>query len=92
MSHRSAALSGGEQQRAAVAARWPPTRSSCWRTAPGNLDHANGAAARAVSRLARGSDRAVVVTYNRLLAARADRVLDGRPVPLAGVESMPDVV
>ena len=34
----------------------------------------------------------VVVTHNRLLAARADRVLSlesGRLVPLSGVESMP---
>jgi predicted ABC-type transport system involved in lysophospholipase L1 biosynthesis ATPase subunit len=34
----------------------------------------------------------VVVTHNRLLAARADRVLsmeNGRLVPLTSVESMP---
>jgi predicted ABC-type transport system involved in lysophospholipase L1 biosynthesis ATPase subunit len=34
----------------------------------------------------------VVVTHNRLLASRADRVLSlegGRLVPLSGVESMP---
>jgi predicted ABC-type transport system involved in lysophospholipase L1 biosynthesis ATPase subunit len=45
------------------------------------------------ARLAREFETAlVVVTHNRLLAARADRVLsldDGRLVPLAGVESMP---
>ena len=45
------------------------------------------------ARLAREFETAlVVVTHNRLLAGRADRVLSlegGRLVPLSGVESMP---
>ncbi len=34
LSHRPAALSVGEQQRVAVARRWPTGRSYCWPTSP----------------------------------------------------------
>ena len=95
MTHRSSALSGGEQQRAAVARALAADPVVVLADEPsGNLDHANGERLHELfARLAREFETAlVVVTHNRLLAARADRVLsldDGRLVPLAGVESMP---
>jgi ABC-type lipoprotein export system ATPase subunit len=60
----------------------------------GNLDYHHSERLHDLfSTLARGFETAVVVvTHNRQLAARADRVLSldsGRLVPLAGVESMP---
>ena len=60
----------------------------------GNLDNANSERLHGLfGRLAREFETAlVVVTHNRALAGRADRVLSldgGRLVPLAGVESMP---
>ena len=95
MTHRSSALSGGEQQRAAVARALAADPVVVLADEPsGNLDHANSERLHELfARLAREFETAlVVVTHNRLLAARADRVLsldDGRLVPLAGVESMP---
>ena len=95
MSHRPAALSGGEQQRAAVARALATDPIVVLADEPsGNLDHANSERLHELfARLAREFETAlVVVTHNRLLAARADRVMSldgGRLVPLAGVESMP---
>jgi lipoprotein-releasing system ATP-binding protein len=95
MTHRPSALSGGEQQRAAVARALAADPVVVGADEPsGNLDHANSERLHELfARLAREFETAlVVVTHNRLLAARADRVLsldDGRLVPLAGVESMP---
>jgi lipoprotein-releasing system ATP-binding protein len=95
MSHRPSALSGGEQQRAAVARALATDPLVVLADEPsGNLDHANSERLHELfARLAREFETAlVVVTHNRLLAARADRVLSldgGRLVPLAGVESMP---
>jgi lipoprotein-releasing system ATP-binding protein len=95
MTHRPSALSGGEQQRAAVARALAADPVVVLADEPsGNLDHANSERLHELfARLAREFETAlVVVTHNRLLAARADRVLsldDGRLVPLAGVESMP---
>jgi lipoprotein-releasing system ATP-binding protein len=95
MSHRPAALSGGEQQRAAVARALATDPLVVLADEPsGNLDHANSERLHELfARLAREFETAlVVVTHNRLLAARADRVMSldgGRLVPLAGVESMP---
>jgi lipoprotein-releasing system ATP-binding protein len=95
MTHRPSALSGGEQQRAAVARALAADPVVVLADEPsGNLDHANSERLHELfARLAREYETAlVVVTHNRLLAARADRVLsldDGRLVPLAGVESMP---
>jgi lipoprotein-releasing system ATP-binding protein len=95
MSHRPAALSGGEQQRAAVARALAADPLVVLADEPsGNLDAANSERLHQLfGRLSREFETAlVVVTHNRSLAARADRVLsleDGRLVPLASVESMP---
>jgi lipoprotein-releasing system ATP-binding protein len=95
MSHRPAALSGGEQQRTAVARALANDPVVVLADEPsGNLDYHHSERLHDLfATLARGFETAViVVTHNRQLAARADRVLSldsGRLVPLAGVESMP---
>ena len=95
MSHRPAALSGGEQQRTAVARALAADPLVVLADEPsGNLDHANSERLHQLfARLSREFETAlVVVTHNRHLASRADRVLSlegGRLVPLSGVESMP---
>lgn len=78
MHHRPAALSGGEQQRTAVARALVTEPAVLLADEPtGNLDHANGELihdllAGLVHELGLGM---VVVTHNRSLAQRADRVL-----------------
>jgi lipoprotein-releasing system ATP-binding protein len=95
MSHRPAQLSGGEQQRAAVARALAADPLVVLADEPsGNLDSANSERLHQLfAQLSREFETAlVVVTHNRSLAARADRVLSlegGRLVPLSGVESMP---
>jgi lipoprotein-releasing system ATP-binding protein len=95
MTHRPSALSGGEQQRAAVARALATDPVVVLADEPsGNLDYGNSERLHELfARLARELETAlVVVTHNRLLAGRADRVLSlegGRLVPLSGVESMP---
>jgi lipoprotein-releasing system ATP-binding protein len=95
MSHRPSQLSGGEQQRAAVARALAADPLVVLADEPsGNLDFANSERLHQLfAHLSREFETAlVVVTHNRLLAARADRVLSlegGRLVPLSGVESMP---
>jgi lipoprotein-releasing system ATP-binding protein len=95
MSHRPSALSGGEQQRAAVARALAADPLVVLADEPsGNLDSGNSERLHQLfARLSREFETAlVVVTHNRSLAGRADRVLSlegGRLVPLAGVESMP---
>jgi lipoprotein-releasing system ATP-binding protein len=95
MTHRPSALSGGEQQRAAVARALATDPLVVLADEPsGNLDYANSERLHELlARLAREFETAlVVVTHNRLLAGRADRVLSlegGHLVPLSGVESMP---
>ena len=95
MTHRPAALSGGEQQRTAVARALAADPVVVLADEPsGNLDSGNSERLHQLfARLSREFETAlVVVTHNRSLAARADRVLSlegGRLVPLASVESMP---
>jgi len=77
-SHRPTELSGGEQQRVAVARALANAPDVVLADEPsGNLDHAHSENLHAIfAGLARDFSTAlVVVTHNRLLAGRADRVL-----------------
>ena len=95
MSHRPSQLSGGEQQRTAVARALVADPLVILADEPsGNLDNANSERLHQLfAHLSREFETAlIVVTHNRSLAGRADRVLSldgGRLVPLSGVESMP---
>ena len=95
MTHRPAELSGGEQQRCAVARALVHDPGLVLADEPsGNLDHANSDRLHDVLfRLAREYETAVVVvTHNRQLAGRADRIMmleDGRLVAVGSVDAIP---
>ncbi len=95
MTHRPAELSGGEQQRCAVARALVHDPGLVLADEPsGNLDHANADRLHEVFfRLAREYETAVVVvTHNRQLAGRADRILmleDGRLEVVHSVDAIP---
>jgi len=95
MSHRPAELSGGEQQRCAVARALVHDPSVVLADEPsGNLDHANAERLHEIFfRLAREYETAVVVvTHNRQLAGRADRILlleDGLLTTVSSVDAIP---
>ena len=95
MTHRPTELSGGEQQRCAVARALVHDPSLLLADEPsGNLDHASSERLHEMLfRLAREYETAVViVTHNRQLAARADRILwleDGRLTVVGSVDAIP---
>lgn len=95
LTHRPAQLSGGEQQRCTVARALVHDPEVLLADEPsGNLDHAHsGLLHDLLLSLVRTLETAlVVVTHNRLLAERADRVLlleNGRLHPARPVEVLP---
>ncbi|MEP7001231.1 MAG: ABC transporter ATP-binding protein [bacterium] len=94
MTHRPSAMSGGEQQRTAVARALAADPAVLLADEPsGNLDHMNSERLHDLfAELARELEIAmVVVTHNRALAARADRILQLEDSQLTQI-ALPEVV
>jgi lipoprotein-releasing system ATP-binding protein len=94
MTHRPSAMSGGEQQRTAVARALAADPAVLLADEPsGNLDHMNSELLHDLfAELARELEIAmVIVTHNRALAARADRILHLEDAQLAQI-ALPEVV
>ena len=94
MSHRPSEMSGGEQQRTAVARALAVDPAVLLADEPsGNLDHMNSERLHDLfAELARELEIAmVVVTHNRALAARADRILQLEDSRLSQI-ALPEVV
>ncbi len=94
MSHRPSEMSGGEQQRTAVARALAADPAVLLADEPsGNLDHMNSELLHDLfAELARELEIAmVVVTHNRALAARADRILQLEDARLSQI-GLPEVV
>jgi lipoprotein-releasing system ATP-binding protein len=94
MTHRPSAMSGGEQQRTAVARALAADPAVLLADEPsGNLDHMNSERLHDLfAELARELEVAmVVVTHNRALAARADRILQLEDSLLTQI-ALPEVV
>jgi len=92
--HRPGALSGGEQQRTAVARALAADPAVLLADEPsGNLDHMNSERLHDLfADLARELEIAmIVVTHNRSLAARADRILQLEDAKLTQI-GLPEVV
>ena len=92
--HRPSALSGGEQQRTAVARALAADPAVLLADEPsGNLDHMNSERLHDLfGELARELEIAmVVVTHNRSLASRADRILQLEDAKLSQI-GLPEVV
>ena len=92
--HRPSALSGGEQQRTAVARALAVDPAVLLADEPsGNLDHMNSELLHDLfAELARELEIAmVIVTHNRALAARADRILQLEDSRLSRI-ALPEVV
>ena len=94
MTHRPSALSGGEQQRTAVARALAADPAVLLADEPsGNLDHMNSERLHDLfGELARELEIAmVIVTHNRSLASRADRILQLEDARLMQI-GLPEVV
>lgn len=94
MTHLPSAMSGGEQQRTAVARALAADPAVLLADEPsGNLDHMNSERLHDLfADLARELEIAmVVVTHNRALAARADRILQLEDSQLSQI-ALPEVV